>query len=203
VNADFFARSLKFWGSEQSSYHACRVPVFPATAYNYLLQDEAKGIYAGRLGQHTPDKLLLIALVDSVLRSWKKPYDEFSLQQLRWALTNVPRQQQEQILTIFNREIINPMKDTSQTNLSPDVVSKLRMSLASLEQSLLAKDSMMPSHLRASHQLLSSYPETVHLLADAEIARLISAAQIHTQIEIVKASTASAGRKKKITVDDL
>jgi hypothetical protein len=62
---------------------------------------------------------------------------------------------------------------------------------------------MMPQHLRASHQLLISYPETVHLLDDAEIARLISAAQIHTQIEIVKASTASAGRKKKITVDDL
>jgi hypothetical protein len=62
---------------------------------------------------------------------------------------------------------------------------------------------MMPSHLRASHQLLISYPETVHLLDDDEIARLISAAQIHTQIEIVKAGTAKAGGRKKISADDL
>jgi hypothetical protein len=62
---------------------------------------------------------------------------------------------------------------------------------------------MMPSHLRASHQLLISYPETVHLLDDDEIARLISAAQIHTQIEIVKAGTAKAGSRKKISADDL
>jgi hypothetical protein len=95
------------------------------------------------------------------------------------------------------------MKDAMQTTLPPDVVAKLTMSLASLEQALLEKDPMMPQHLRASHQLLLSYPETVHLLDDDEIARLISAAQIHTQIEIVKAGTAKAGGRKKISADDL
>ena len=98
-------------------------------------------------------------------------------------------------------KVIN-MKDAMQTTLPPDVVAKLTMSLASLEAALLEKDPMMPSHLRASHQLLISYPETVHLLDD-EIARLISAAQIHTQIEIVKAGTAKAGGRKKISADDL
>jgi len=91
----------------------------------------------------------------------------------------------------------------AQTNLSPDVVAKLTMSLASLEQALLAKDPMMPKHLKESHQLLISYPETVHLLDDDEIARLISAAQIHTGIEIVKAAASKGGSRKKISADDL
>ena len=196
------ARSLRFWCSKQSSYSVCRVPVFPATAYNYLIAEETKGVYAGRLGPHDPAKQLLLTLCDSVLFTWQKPYDEFSLQQLRWALTNIPRNEQDQILTIFNRESTNPMKST-QLTLPPDVVAKLTMSLASLEQALLAKDPMMPQHLRASHQLLISYPETVHLLDDDEIARLISAAQIHTGIEIVKATAAKGGSRKKISADDL
>lgn len=202
LNSDFMARSLRFWCSTQSTYNVCRVPVFPATAYNYLIQDDAKGIYAGRLGPHDPTKTLLINLVDDMLCTWQKPYDEFSLQQLRWALTNVPRTEQEQVLTIFNRESTNPMK-SNQLTLPPDVVSKLTMSLASLEQALLEKDPMMPRHLRESHQLLITYPETVHLLDDDEIARLISAAQIHTGIEIVKAAAAKGGSRKKISADDL
>ena len=85
-----------------------------------------------------------------------------------------------------------------------DVLSKLEMSLASLEASLLAKDPMMPQHLRATHNLLISYPETVHLLDDSEIARIIDAAEVHTKTEIVKATaTKSVGTKKKISAGDL
>lgn len=144
------------------------------------------------VGSH-PNQLLA-EFATTYLVAWQRPIEQFDARSLVWSLNKFD------YLTLMK---VVTMKNNPQTNLSPDVVSKLRMSLASLEQSLLAKDSMMPSHLRASHQLLISYPETVHLLDDAEIARLISAAQIHTQIEIVKASTASAGRKKKITVDDL
>jgi len=43
----------------------------------------------------------------------------------------------------------------------------------------------------------------VHLLDDDEIARLISAAQIHTGIEIVKAAASKGGSRKKISADDL
>lgn len=89
-------------------------------------------------------------------------------------------------------------------SIPQDVLSKLEMSLASLEASLLAKDPMMPQHLRATHNLLISYPETVHLLDDNEIARIIDAAEVHTKTEIVKATvTKSAGTKKKISAGDL
>lgn len=92
------------------------------------------------------------------------------------------------------------------TTIPADIMNKLGMSLASLEQSLLAKDPMMPQHLRSTHSLLITYPETVNLLADSEIALIIDAAEVHTKTEIVKPGAtkgASGESKKKITSDDL
>lgn len=91
-------------------------------------------------------------------------------------------------------------------NIPHDILSKLEMNLASLEKSLLEKDAMMPQHLRNVHSLLISYPETVHLLEDAEIARIIEGAQVHTKTEIVKAAAkggAASGSRKKIALEDL
>ena len=95
------------------------------------------------------------------------------------------------------------MKHTE--NIRADVISQLEMSLASLEQSLLAADPRMPGHLRAIHAVLISYPETVHLLEDAEIALVINGAKKHTATEIVKETTAKATgtRAKKPSVDEL
>jgi len=202
MNTSAFVKSLKFWGSLSAEFHACKVPVFPATAYNFLIAYPAIEIPAGRLGPHEPGRDILLAIIAQVLAKWERPFDSFHLQQLRWALSNVSKADQEAILNQLNNERNYPMKP-AQTNLSFDVVAKLTMSLASLEQALLAKDPMMPRHLRESHQLLTSYPETVHLLDDDEIARLISAAQIHTGIEIVKAAASKGGSRKKISVDDL
>ena len=85
-----------------------------------------------------------------------------------------------------------------------DVMTRLQSSLASLEQSLLDKDPMMPQHLRNTHSILISYPETVHLLDDAEIARIIDAAEVHTKTEIVKAAAAGKGAvRKKVSASDL
>lgn len=192
-----FTRSLKFWGSAKAS--TLDQAVFPATAFNAM---QSTQIYAGRLGPSNPVAYNLVKLGTLILASWQREYDYCSLQQLRWSLTNIPLQLHNQILAVYQQSNEEPMKSI-QTTLPPDVVSKLIMSLASLEQSLLAKDPMMPQHLRASHQLLISYPETVHLLDDDEIARLISAAQIHTGIEIVKATAAKGGSRKKISADDL
>lgn len=98
-----------------------------------------------------------------------------------------------------------PMK-TSDT-VPPDVMAKLEMALASLEQALITKDPMMPQHLRQSHSVLIQYPETVNLLSDEEIARLIDAAEIHTKTEIVKAAVSGKGgsstRAKKVSASDL
>jgi hypothetical protein len=94
----------------------------------------------------------------------------------------------------------------ADSNIPQDVMNRLEMSLASLEQALLDKDPMMPQHLRNTHSLLISYPETVHLLADDEIARIIDAAELHTKTEIVKAvakGTSASGTRKKVSADDL
>ena len=88
--------------------------------------------------------------------------------------------------------------------IPPDVLDRLDSHLASLEQALLEKDPMMPQHLRNTHSILISYPETVHLLEDGEIARLIDAAEIHTKTEIIKATVKkAAGTRKKVDVSDL
>ena len=145
------------------------------------------------VGSH-PNQLLA-EFATTYLVQWARPIEQFDTRSLVWSLNKFD------YLTLM--KVIHMKEPGLQTTLPPDVVSKLTMSLASLEQALLAKDPMMPQHLRASHQLLISYPETVHLLDDDEIARLISAAQIHTQIEIVKAGTSRAASKKKISADDL
>ena len=88
--------------------------------------------------------------------------------------------------------------------IPPDVLDRLDSHLASLEQALLEKDPMMPQHLRNSHSILISYPETAHLLEDSEIAMLIDAAEIHTKTEIIKATVKKAtGTRKKVDVSDL
>lgn len=104
----------------------------------------------------------------------------------------------------WRTEHMKAVPDTQ--NIPHDILSKLEMNLASLEKSLLEKDAMMPQHLRNVHSLLISYPETVHLLEDAEIARIIEGAQAHTKTEIVKAAAkggAASGSRKKIALEDL
>lgn len=97
-------------------------------------------------------------------------------------------------------------KMIENATLPPDVFNRLKMSLASLEQALLAKDSMMPQHLRNTHSLLLTYPETVVLLEDSEIALIIDAAEVHTKTEIVKAVAkggAKGGTRTKVSASDL
>jgi hypothetical protein len=99
------------------------------------------------------------------------------------------------------------MKEQGASSLSPEIYKRLEGHLADLEQALLAKDPMMPQHLRSSHALLISYPETLNLLDDSDVARLIEAAEIHTKTQIVKAAAAGKGggasSRKKISIDDL
>lgn len=97
------------------------------------------------------------------------------------------------------------MKDADFSKIPKDIYDRLEQHLADLEQSLIAADPMMPQHLRSSHAILVTYPETVHLLDDSDIARLIDAAEIHTKTEIVKAAAAGkgAGSRKKVSIADL
>ena len=96
------------------------------------------------------------------------------------------------------------MKQDVANAIPPDILDRLNTSLASLESALAAKDPMLSNHLRSSHQILISYPETVHLLDDTEVARLISAAQVHAKVEIVKAAAAKTTRAtaKKALIDE-
>lgn len=154
----------------------------------------------------------------NVLRFWTGGIFELNTGTLWFTLKNlVPAEQRQALLDVpfynkaytgpkFFLNVINEVKMKPCDKIPTDVYDRLSMSLASLEQSLLNQDPLMPNHLRTSHQILIQYPETVHLLEDAEIARLIDAAEIHTKTEIVKATASKSGGaagKKKLSVGDL
>lgn len=99
---------------------------------------------------------------------------------------------------------LSSLPEAHQQRIPPEQLERLQAALLSLESALLAKDPLMPQHLAASHRVLVSYPETVHLLDDAEIAKIVEAQQQHTMTQIVSdAAKGKSGGKKKITVDDL
>ena len=85
-----------------------------------------------------------------------------------------------------------------------EVMAVLKEKLQLVESSLLSVDANMKEHLRESHRLLISYPETVHLLDDAEIHNLLEAAQKLTNQRIVAdtAKKKTAG-KSKPSIDDI
>lgn len=136
---------------------------------------------------------LVKKIISNCVAAWPdtKPLDHLDTRSLVWSIN------------LFPTTVLESTMKCNQTTLPPDIVAKLTMSLASLEQALLDKDPLMSTHLRNSHQLLISYPETVHLLDDDEISRLIKAASIHAHIEIVKQQAPRVSSKKKISADDL
>lgn len=93
---------------------------------------------------------------------------------------------------------------TTMTTPSPHA-DTLATRLAALDAALLERDPLMANHLRNIHALLITYPETVHLLKDAEIAMLINAAELHTNTSIIKAVAAkpASSRKAKVSAADL
>ena len=92
------------------------------------------------------------------------------------------------------------MKEPTESlkgKIPEQILSDLRMKMASLEKALLEKDPEMPNHLRESHRLLITYPESVHLLDDSEIHHLIEAAEEHTKVKIVQEAAKGKGTRKK------
>ena len=149
-----------------------------------------------------PTQEILIA----VASYWRGRLDELDLPMLALRFGCLPSSQHELAVHLMTDELLLPKEFRMKRvdTIPPDVLDRLDSHLASLEQALLDKDPMMPQHLRNSHSILISYPETVHLLEDHEIARLIDAAEIHTKTEIIKATVKkAAGTRKKVEVSDL
>lgn len=149
-----------------------------------------------------PTQEILIA----VTSYWRGRLEDLDLQMLALRFGCLPSSQHELAVHLMNDELLLPKEYRMKRvdTIPPDVLDRLDSHLASLEQALLDKDPMMPQHLRNSHSILISYPETVHLLEDHEIARLIDAAEIHTKTEIIKATVKkAAGTRKKVDVSDL
>lgn len=89
--------------------------------------------------------------------------------------------------------------------IPPDVLASLQIKLNSLEAALVKQDPEMKNHLRESHALLITYPESVHLLQDSEIANLVKAAEEWTKTKIVEEAAkgkGATGKRKKLDVEN-
>lgn len=188
------ARSFRYWAARPGT-PTIRV----ATVYCMLSQ--ATQLYE-RSPANARNQRSFNRFAEFVATEWQQPYQLLAFHEIYHSLSFISTEAQFRFYDDILNNGVYFMKPIVHS-LSTDVVSKLEMALASLEQSLLAKDPMMPHHLRNSHQLLITYPESVALLDDQEIATLIGAAQVHTGIEVVKAAAPKTGGRKKITVDDL
>lgn len=160
---------------------------------------------------------LVTSLSRSILRlaatAWERSAEELDTKWLAYQFSFLSAEQQEKAVLLANWLLsIDPTDPTKkdyimkQSDTIPaDIMARLDTSLASLEASLLAKDPMMPQHLRNIHSVLISYPETVTLLEDNEIARIIDAAEVHTKTEIVKAVAKgkSSGGRAKVSLDSI
>lgn len=200
VSSYMFARALWFWGSHKAQVLNIKTPL---TAYNAMYPSAP--IKVGRLSQYTPLHSAACVLIRDIVSKWGRGYSEFDCHALIWALSNIDYSVQASIIDLYTTfsTYEDYMKDT-QTSLDTIVVDRLKMALANLEQALVNKDPMMPRHLAASHQVLVAYPESTALLDDADIANLISGAEIHSNIEVVKASVAKPrSRKAPASADDL
>lgn len=155
-------------------------------------------------------------LLQLISNFWQRDMEDIDIRWISLFFRQMPSEQQDlaadlalRFLTtgqyLTSRHERAQLMKTSDT-IPQDIMARLEQSLGHLEQALLVKDPMMPQHLRNTHSLLISYPETVHLLDDAEVSRLIDAAEIHTKTEIVKAVAAgksSGGSRKKVDIGDL
>ena len=173
-------------------------------AFSWVLGLQAVDWYS------SPPALLSRNLTQEILITvaghWRGRLDELDLSMIALRFGSLPTEQHDLAVKLMNDELLLPKEYRMKRvdTIPPDVLDRLDNHLASLEQALLDKDPMMPQHLRNSHSILISYPETVHLLEDHEIARLIDAAEIHTKTEIVKATVKkAAGTRKKVDVSDL
>lgn len=92
---------------------------------------------------------------------------------------------------------MKPADENQKGKIPAQIMESLAIHMGKLQAALLAADPEMPNHLRESHRLLITYPETVHLLDDTEIHALITAAENYTKVRIVAEAAKGKGSKGK------
>ena len=212
---------MKFWIPPLNGEHAARTKLYhTARGVSWYINQGPRErhplAFSWALGLHaidwysSPPTSLSHQLKQEVLIAvtsyWRGRLEDLDLPMLALRFGCLPSSQHELAVQLMSDELLLPKEYRMKRvdTIPPDVLARLDSHLASLEQALLEKDPMMPQHLRNTHSILISYPETVHLLEDAEIARIIDAAEIHTKTEIIKATVKKAtGTRKKVDVSDL
>jgi hypothetical protein len=191
INFSALARSIRFNCTSDYGTH-------PTTAYNALLhpaQVEDMEINPCRMAGNSIHPAAYKAVMHMILDMWQRPIVELNAHAVAWMMTHMSHYQQR---FLHERLAMKP-----SASVPADVMDRLSGHLAALEAALLSKDPLMPNHLRESHRILISYPETVNLLDDNEIRGLIEGAVVYTKTEIVKAKTSAKKAASKVTIDDL
>lgn len=104
----------------------------------------------------------------------------------------------------MNTQISNPPTLLASPAITDTTAYMLREKVAELSAALLERHPRMPTLLREIHTTLSKYPEQVTLLAEEDIAIIVSGLKVQTGVEFATAAasakpSATATLKKKIS----
>lgn len=163
----------------------------------------AQHYFVSAEASHMLEPSIVSAILLHLTKTWNRSLSAIPLHYIEAVLRSYPHEIQAEILKILTAER-QQMKADIESKIPPDILARLNDSLSSIEQALINNDPMISNHLRASHSLLISYPETVHLLDDTEVARLIKAAEVHTKVTIAKVTAPKTAKAsaKKAALDD-
>lgn len=86
--------------------------------------------------------------------------------------------------------------------MSPELYT-LREEIESLRSALLSANPQMPQLLRTIHKQLAADAELTTLLTEEQIGVIVEGLQVHTKVELIKASAPKKKPLKSIGVGDL
>lgn len=189
-NKHFEAAALRYLMKHKVPYLSIRYSLYPVPYLATITRQSATVESKKAVLQYLSD-------------NWAYNIATIPLHEIEWRVSCYTAEQQAELINLLNLTG-ETMKQQLEDRIPPDIMARLNESLLNIESALIANDPLISNHLRASHNLLISYPETVHLLDDAEIANLIKAAEVHTKIVIAKVTAPKAAKAsmKKAGLDD-
>jgi hypothetical protein len=208
---------LANWRRLQTAFTIRGIANHLTTGNAYIYQLPAYlGLSQGHCAWYTPvdsgipDNTTAVAILSLASKHFKQPLALFRPDVIHAAIACFPCNEHDHIVFTAGICLTHSLTRLEKAHimhlipnkLPEDIFNKLDMSLASLQAALVTQDPLLPTHLRSIHTLLLSYPESVQLLEDAEIANIIDGLEHQTKTFIVKAAAPKAG-KKKVTADDL
>lgn len=96
---------------------------------------------------------------------------------------------------------LTPETEAQFSAVPAETLEEFKLHMTALEANLIGQDPMMKEHLRNSHRILLTYPESAHLLDDDEIHLLIKRQEEYSNTQILTEAAKGKGSRGKGKID--